>query len=887
MIRKYFHILKGEFRKVILMQLSIFLIISSLLILKPTFTSLFLTEHGVEQLPYVYILIAFMAVVVNMALSFLSEKKSLIKVIALTHLINIGVFLGMYYLIYNRHLTGWLSTGALVYVSIYALVITTQFWLMISEILNIRDAKRLIGLIGAGAIAGGIFGGYMTSVLVNHIGNAGMILVVSGILGINLFITLYINRQYRTIDISNELHKEHISHSRIWHLFERPHVRNIAMVIGLGVVVSRLVDFHFNYMILEIPRSSEELTSFLGFWFSTINVIGFLIQLILTSNIISRLGMERSMYFLPAGTLSMVLIALIFPGLTTAILLKSNDGALKQSIYKSSYELSLMPLHETIKSKVKYLIDIVVDSLATGISGIILLTLMAVDAIPIQLIIIINIILCLAWIHFVKKAGHTYHQTFIQNIKKIAPDGSIVEDVEIRNVPDDINELKKLLKNSSDIARQKILESFSNKIKHRKNRNLQKLLNDDSDLVSIAAYKVGLELGLSYVKLGLKYDRSTIKQKFNILEAVSSFLPDNKELQEQIKFNQKIGNLLDEIENSKTQFSVRDHFRIMKIITNSKSYNFYSYIRKCLNDDISVELKKAAIKACGFGTAKSFGNDLVSLIGDPVYEEEVKSTLARFKRGYIRYFRQNYLHSNKVDERLIIILSRIETQESIDTLFDLIDQENSKIRGAALRALNIMRERNPNLIYRKILIRQKINQEINSLKKLYLAYFSLINYGKAQKDPNIEKILNTNRVFIEGSILRIFIFLGLIHDKKNIDRIYRALMGKNKKNKNYALDFLDEILSFDYKRKLIPLFNVDINQPEIEGELKKANLQTNLWRPGKAFSYLYQFKDKSLNDKLLSYAGSSDDPGIFKWAKSLTKEKSEGIGIRSLLKKVS
>lgn len=869
------------------MQLSIFLIISSLLILKPTFTSLFLTEHGVEQLPLVYILIALMAIVVNTALSYLSEKRSLVKVISITHLLNILAFFGLFYLTNNGYLTGWLSTGALVYVSIYALVITTQFWLMISEILNIRDAKRLIGLIGAGAIGGGIFGGYLTSALVSHIGNAGMILVVVGILSINLLITLYIHKHYKTVDISNEPQNEHIFHGRVWNLLERPHVRNIAMVIGLGVIVSRLVDFHFNYMILEVHRSSEELTSFLGFWFSTINVIGFLIQLVLTSNIISRIGMERSMYILPFGTLSMVFVALIFPGLTTAILLKSNDGSLKQSIYKSSYELSLMPVHETIKAKVKYLIDIVIDSIATGISGIILFLLMAIDAIPIQLIIILNILLCIAWIYFVKRAGHTYHQTFIQNIKKIAPDGNVIEDAEISYVPDDINELKKLLKSSSEMARQKILENFTNNFRKRKKQNLQKLINDESDLVSISAYKMGLELGFSYSKLAKKYDRSSLKQQLNILEAVSSFLPDNKKLLEQFAFNNKVGILINQMEAGQTLFTIRDHFRVMKVITNSKSYNLYSFIRNRLKDDISVELKKAAINACGFGSAKSFGTDLITLLSDPVYEEEVKSTLARFKRGYIRFFRQHLLPTNRIDERLIIILSRIETQESIDTLFDLVDQQNSKIRSAALRSLNIMRERNPNLIYKKILIRQKLNEEMAILKKLYQSYFCLAAHMDSTNESSIQKIMNTNRVFIEGSILRIFIFLGLIHNKKNIDRIYRALMGKSQKNQNYALDFLDEILGFDLKKKLIPLLCLDIHQSDYILELKNANLPTNLWKPTKAFSFLYQFNDKSLNNKLKNYAGSSIDQGLSRWVKSLTKEKSNILSPTTFLKKVS
>ncbi|GAK98417.1 hypothetical protein JCM19314_2448 [Nonlabens ulvanivorans] len=58
------------------------------------------------------------------------------------------------------------------FVGIYALLVTSQFWVLANVIFNIREAKRLFGFIGAGGIAGGIAGGYVTSILVPFTGNA-------------------------------------------------------------------------------------------------------------------------------------------------------------------------------------------------------------------------------------------------------------------------------------------------------------------------------------------------------------------------------------------------------------------------------------------------------------------------------------------------------------------------------------------------------------------------------------------------------------------------------------------------------------------------------------------------------------------------------------------
>ena len=52
LLRRLFDIREGEYRRAVLMQLNIFLIISTLLIVKPTVNGLFLAKFGADNLPY-------------------------------------------------------------------------------------------------------------------------------------------------------------------------------------------------------------------------------------------------------------------------------------------------------------------------------------------------------------------------------------------------------------------------------------------------------------------------------------------------------------------------------------------------------------------------------------------------------------------------------------------------------------------------------------------------------------------------------------------------------------------------------------------------------------------------------------------------------------------
>ena len=54
------------------------------------------------------------------------------------------------------------------------------------------------------------------------------------------------------------------------------------------------------------------------------------------------------------------------------ILLKVVDGSLKQSLNKASFELLSLPIPIEIKRNTKVFIDVVIDSIATGLAGLML-----------------------------------------------------------------------------------------------------------------------------------------------------------------------------------------------------------------------------------------------------------------------------------------------------------------------------------------------------------------------------------------------------------------------------------------------------------------------------------------------------------------------------------
>ena len=142
------------------MQLYVFLIITVLLIVKPTVNALFLNRLGADNLAFGFIFIAATAIIssyfYSRAVKFFSLKRIIISTLIFfsTSFILLGALL----------LMGWLGSWLLyvfyVVAGIFAVLTASQFWLLANMVFNAREAKRLFGFIGAGGIAGGIFGGY-------------------------------------------------------------------------------------------------------------------------------------------------------------------------------------------------------------------------------------------------------------------------------------------------------------------------------------------------------------------------------------------------------------------------------------------------------------------------------------------------------------------------------------------------------------------------------------------------------------------------------------------------------------------------------------------------------------------------------------------------------
>src|SRR5690242_305150 len=144
---RMFDIRMGEFRRVLLMQLNVFLLIQCLWIIKPVVNALFLSRVGIDKLPLVFLLVALTALALSKSYSRLLHRMPLGSIMIQTYLISIVSLLACALLLEFHLFKDWMSYFFYIGVALFSLITTSQFWLLGNLVFSHLEAKRLFGFI--------------------------------------------------------------------------------------------------------------------------------------------------------------------------------------------------------------------------------------------------------------------------------------------------------------------------------------------------------------------------------------------------------------------------------------------------------------------------------------------------------------------------------------------------------------------------------------------------------------------------------------------------------------------------------------------------------------------------------------------------------------------
>jgi AAA family ATP:ADP antiporter len=855
-----------------LLQLNIFIIITTLLIIKPTINSLFLTELTADALPLGYLLTAVMAIVGSIFYNKALEKYALNTIIDRT-LIGSVLSLILFSILFNFNIAnGYLLYIPYVWVAIFGLLTASQFWILANLVYNVREAKRVFGFIGAGAIAGGIFGGYLTSVLTTFLDTEDLLFVAAILLFICIPITRYIWKNeverlnpfqisIRTIPKGDSPFKL-IKQSKLLSL--------IAIVIGISVLIAKLVDYQYSDYASRLIDNQEDLTAFFGFWFSTLSVISLLIQLFVTKRIVGTFGVGKSLLWLPTGILIGSILLLILPQLWVVVFIKVVDGSLKQSVNKAASELLSIPIPIEVKKKTKTFTDVVVDSIATGIAGFILIFFingLQIDATYISLIIIVLIIV---WLYAIYQLKNEYIISF-KGIFEISPTKkgtdskseikvtsilkSVIRVFETGSESQILHMLQKTLEVKDErffFCIKNLLEHKSHKVKALAIENLyflktenlcsqiEPLIFDEDQQVTTAAFRYLLKhYKQDPILLYNKFLNSTDNTIANAaLIGLSQELRNNKVRQDKFNLDAIIKNgilQLSELDNS--LIITNKTVALLEAIGNAKLEIFYPFIKTHLQSK-NLTLLNTAISSASKTLDDQFINAIISNLSNKDTRQTALDALFFYDDPIISRLYEKIQSENVIDLEdapyVILVIEKFASQKAVNSLIKLTGNIEHSIKIEAIEALKRLKWNHKNLKIKDRYVVDKILDECHLYQNTLSVIHSqiVIQYKKKTQLPESEKehqartlLIRLLEIRLDRQLLRIFQFLGIKYPPQDVDSIFNTILNGEEEQRMHAIEFLDNIIDIQLKKELIPVAESILLDTISDENIKKLNLK--------------------------------------------------------------
>src|SRR6266478_3750465 len=839
-IERSLNIHPGDLGRGTLLCTCLFLVISSYVIGKVAGAALFLARFPAKQLPYADISSSLLVALVVAGYVLVVRRVPFLNLLVCSMLFfasNCALFWGFAH--YHYSLT-WLAPAFYIWVKIFGVLAPTQIWTLANYVLTTREAKRVFGMVGGGAIAGWIFAGLFSKTIVKTFGTESLLLGMALFLLICAGLVILIWRSgqiavgeaQETARETGQTGPRNLNQSMRL-VFSSSYLRAIAAVICISSLVTTLTGWQFLAIAQQVLKNKDALAIYFGNFNFYAGIISLLFQMLLTTRFLRRFGIGTSLFVLPATVLLGSAGLLVFGTLGAALALKGCDQVLRYSIDKSTTELLYLPLSARIKLQVKWFIDTVIWRLGDGLAGLVVLIFATSLHLAASQMSWIALLLVTGWLVAVAVARRQYVATLKESISQHRVDAeqastsvldrSTAELLTTKLSVSDPNEIlyalslfeverqraahpaiRSLLSHPSAQVRQKAITILSESGDKTVRTDVEPLLRD-ADLNVRTEALLYLTHHAHVDPLELMQDEGDFAD-FSVSSAVVAFLARPGETQILEAAQQILTGMVGEPGQARQRHRV-EAARLLGQLPDS----FDPLLSNLLADPDPV-IAREAIHSAGKLRKRRLVPDLLDRLVHHELRAEAAKALGEFGDTIVGALRDHLGDSSvSIEARREIptIMVKIGTPAAAHVLMENLLESDTTLRFRIISALNKLRRLHPEIETDAQMLETVLGAEILGH---YRSYQILDKLGTAEsgEDPVARALTESIRQELE----RIFRLLGLLYPHLDIHSAYLGLQSKNVSVHDNALEFLDNVLKPQLREMLVPLLDGKITVHE-------------------------------------------------------------------------
>jgi len=367
------------------------LVIASQIAGKAARDAIFLSNYAIEDLPLMIMAAAAVSIFMMLLSARLMVRFGPIRLIPATFLVSAATLLGIWGLMHVD-----VKVAAILFylhLAAFGVVLISGFWSLVNERFDPHTAKKTVSRIVAGATFGGLIGGVLAERLAAVLDVSAILPVLAG---------LHILCAWKSRDLAppegagvqpDEQKTEKRRSS--WSILGREvYLRNLAIIVITGTVAAALLDYVYKAYATETFGNPETLTRFFAWYYMGVGLITFGVQTLLSRRSLERLGLGGTVATLPFAVAAGSIGVIFAPHLFAATAARFSEAVLRNSLFRSAYELFFVPIPAGEKRATKTVIDVGFDRLGDAVGGgLIKLVLLIAPLFAIRILLIIAAVL--------------------------------------------------------------------------------------------------------------------------------------------------------------------------------------------------------------------------------------------------------------------------------------------------------------------------------------------------------------------------------------------------------------------------------------------------------------------------------------------------------------
>jgi HEAT repeat protein len=290
-------------------------------------------------------------------------------------------------------------TSLAIYVTsgLIAAVLVPLFWNMVASLFNAAQGRRLLGLVGAGGILGGVLGSGASALLIGLVAARELLLVPVAAFLIAAVLVMSM-RHAQGASKGRSERALPTGHTKASLSRQEPATRWVALLVASGALATLVVDYQFKWTVARaVPH--ESIAPFVARTYALLNILSLFTQLLITGWLVRRAGITTTMITSPLLLVTGGLATFVAAGfLAASVATKFIEGTLHNSLNRVTVELLYLPVPDATRSRVKPFIDGAVVRLTQAVAGSFLLVLGAADALSSPLLGILALFAGCAWL---------------------------------------------------------------------------------------------------------------------------------------------------------------------------------------------------------------------------------------------------------------------------------------------------------------------------------------------------------------------------------------------------------------------------------------------------------------------------------------------------------